>query len=105
VVRGAVVDEHSKPVRGAALQIDGQPVFTDSQGNFLLRVKKEKPYALQVLTDQFMFPDHYQVVAAPATVRGGTEELAKPYEIVLRRVFSAKQAPSAASSSGGGGSQ
>jgi hypothetical protein len=105
VVRGIVQDEHGQPVRGAALQIDGQPVFTDSQGTFLLRVKKPKAYALQVLTDQFMFPGQYQVVSAPATVEGGTEEMAKSYEIVLRRVFSPRPAPSEASSSAGGRSR
>jgi hypothetical protein len=101
VVRGVVVDEHDRPVRGAALQIDGQPVFTDSQGNFLLRVKKQKMYALEVLTDQFMFPGRYEVVSAPATVEGGTEEMGESYEIVLRRVFPRQTAQTTADTPAG----
>jgi hypothetical protein len=98
VVRGIVVDEHARPVRGAALEIDGQSVFTDSQGFFLLRVKKRKPYPLEVLTDQFMFPGQYEVVSAPASVQAGLDETAKSYEIVLKRVFPRQPALSAAGS-------
>jgi hypothetical protein len=96
VVRGTVRDDHAHPIRGAALEIDGQLVFTDSRGEFLLRVKKAKPYPLVVLPDQFMFPDRYEVISAPATVRGEREEVAKSYEILLRRATSQRPVLSAA---------
>ena len=105
VVRGVVVDDHARPVRGAALAIEGQTVFTDSQGEFLLRVRKQKEYALHVLTDQFMFPGQYEVVSAPASVEGGTDEMAKPYEIVLRRVFPSQPALSAGTPPAGNASR
>jgi hypothetical protein len=87
VVRGTVMDDQARPIRGAALEIDGQLVFTDSRGEFLLRVKKAKPYSLAVLPDQFMFQDRYEVITAPTAVRGEREEMAKSYEIILRRAF------------------
>ena len=37
ILRGRVVEEGGLPVRGAALKIDDDIVFTDSQGSFLLR--------------------------------------------------------------------
>lgn len=86
VVRGIVVDEQTHPIRGAALEIDGQTVFTDSQGLFQVRMKKRKACSVQILADQFMFPGHYEVVSAPSSIESATEERAIPYEIVLRRV-------------------
>ena len=85
IVRGIVLDEHGDPVQGAALRIDNQLVFSDSQGVFLLHVKHDKTYRFEVLPDQFMFPGRYEVVSAPATIAAGREEGAKLAEIVLRR--------------------
>jgi hypothetical protein len=96
IVRGIVVDEQAHPIRGAALEIDGQTIFTDSQGAFQLRVKKAKTYAVEILRDQFMFPGQYDVVSAPATVESAQEETAKPYEIILRRVYPRRPAVAAA---------
>lgn len=95
VVRGIVVDEHQHPIRGAALEIDGQHVFTDSRGLFSLRVEKRKNYSLKILPGQFMFPGRYAVVSAPASVKGGTEAMAKLYQIILKRIFSQPPALSA----------
>jgi hypothetical protein len=99
VVRGIVVDDHQQPIRGAALRIGGQMVFTDSQGSFLLRVAKPKEYSLQVLLDQFMFPGQYEVLSAPAELHGGKEELANPCEIVLRRTVTTQTAVSSTGNS------
>jgi len=84
VVRGSVFDEQGQPVSGAALQIDSQMVFTNTQGLFLFHVKKPQEYALAVLTDQFMFPGRYVVVSAPDAVKGEREETAEMRKIVLR---------------------
>ncbi|MGH9816705.1 MAG: hypothetical protein ACRD6I_11555, partial [Candidatus Acidiferrales bacterium] len=42
IVRGRVVDVEGQPVRGAALLIDSELVFTNSNGEFFLRRKKAK---------------------------------------------------------------
>jgi hypothetical protein len=86
VVHGTVRDEGGRPIQGAAVQIDGQLVFTNSQGVFLLRLRKARSYPLQVLPDEFMFPGLYEVVSQPATVKAVREEAAEPCRIVLRRV-------------------
>jgi hypothetical protein len=94
VVRGVVVDDQTQPIRGAALRIGGQIVFTDSQGLFQLRVAKPRKYSLEVLLDQFMFPGRYEVLSAPAELHGGKEEVANSYEIVLRRAVTTQAAVS-----------
>jgi hypothetical protein len=91
VVRGRVVEEGGQPVRGAALKIDDDIVFTDSQGSFLQRRKKQKDGSLSVALDQFILPGNYQVVSAPTTVKAAREESAELYEVVLKRL---KNAPS-----------
>jgi hypothetical protein len=86
IVRGIVLDDRGNPIQGAALRVDGRIVFTNSQGVFLLSVKKAKMYPLEVHLDQFMFPGWYEVVSAPVTVEGGGADTAKLCEVILRRV-------------------
>ncbi|HWQ03184.1 MAG TPA: carboxypeptidase-like regulatory domain-containing protein, partial [Candidatus Nitrosotenuis sp.] len=86
VVRGRVVDEAGQPVRGAALRLENDVVFTDSQGRFLHRVKKARELALAVALEDFMLPGRYVVLSAPATVKAAKEESAPLYDVVLRRV-------------------
>lgn len=86
IVRGRVVDERGQPVEGAALRIDGDLVFTDSQGTFFVRKKKPREYRLEVLLDQFMFPGQYQLISGPTSVKATKEEVAGMYEVVLRRL-------------------
>ncbi|MGH9858565.1 MAG: hypothetical protein ACRD5F_00930 [Candidatus Acidiferrales bacterium] len=85
IVRGRVVDVEGQPVRGAALLIDSELVFTNSNGEFFLRRKKAKEYVLQVLLDQFALPGRYEIVAAPALVRALPEDQAEFVQIILRR--------------------
>ncbi|MBI1750200.1 MAG: hypothetical protein HY234_01755 [Acidobacteria bacterium] len=86
VVRGRVLEEGGQPVRGAAVKIDGELVFSDSQGSFFLRRKKQKECELSVALDQFILPGNYQVVSAPKTVKAAREEMAEMYEVVLKRL-------------------
>ena len=86
VILGYVVDEKGHPVAGAALRIDGQTVFTDSNGHFSLRERKGKEFAIEILFDQFMFPGIYQLVSAPPAPKASTETEASTYRIVLRRI-------------------
>ncbi len=86
VIRGRVVENGGGPVRGAAVKIDDDLVFTDSQGFFLLRRKKSKESELSVALDQFVLPGNYAVITAPATVKAGRAESVQLYEIVLKRL-------------------
>lgn len=88
VVRGRVVDDTGQPIFGAALGVDGELVFTDSQGIFLVRRRKAKELRLEVLLDQFMFPGAYKVLSVPRTVKPAPEELSEINEVVLRRSLS-----------------
>jgi hypothetical protein len=86
IVRGRVVDEEGRSVRGAALRVDGELVFSDSSGEFFVRKKHAATFALEVLPDQFLVPGRYEVVSAPTKVATAPDELAKEVTVVVRRV-------------------
>jgi hypothetical protein len=86
LIQGTVVDEEGRPVAGVALRVDGQIVFSDSEGNFSLRERKPRGFPVEVLFDQFMFPGTYQLVSAPRIVTAAPEEKAAPFKVVLRRL-------------------
>jgi hypothetical protein len=69
LVRGVVLDERSQPVFGAALLVDREQVFTDSEGVFISRKKKDGEHDLRVDLANFLFPGEFVVVSAPARVR------------------------------------
>jgi hypothetical protein len=64
-----VRDERNQPVFGAALLVDREQVFTDSEGVFVSRKKKDGEYDLSVDLANFLFPGEFVVVSAPARVR------------------------------------
>ena len=98
VVRGVVRDESGAPVEGAALDIGGEIAFTNSQGEFFLRVRRPQRYPLAVKLDEFLLPGRWELAAAPADVRADAEARAQAAEIVLRRVVAPAPAdPSAPS--------
>ncbi len=83
VIRGAVRDEEGHAVEGAAIEIGGELVFTNSSGEFFVRVGRPTRSAVKVLTGEFLLPGHWEVVSAPAEVEAGPET--RPgVEIVLR---------------------
>ena len=86
VVRGHVVDAQDEPIAGAALRIGGELVVTDSEGNFLIRMKKPGELNLQVAFEEFTAPGNYVTISAPATVSAMREGDAQDYKIVLKRV-------------------
>lgn len=87
VVQGTVTDENGHAIAGAALQIRGEDVFTDSAGRFFLRVRKSGPHPLTVNFDHFLVPGSYEVVSAPSEVSGVREgEDAEEIRVVLRRL-------------------
>jgi hypothetical protein len=86
VIRGRVVDQSGQPVRGAAVNIGGELVFTDSTGHFTLRRKKAEMLPVAVALDEFILPGRYEVIQAPTQAKAAPEAEARPLEIILRRL-------------------
>ena len=84
LVRGTVRDEAGNPVEGAALTLNEQVVYTNSAGEFFLRVKHPQRYSLAVALDEFLLPGRWEVVRAPGEVTAAEEKQARSTEIVLR---------------------
>ena len=96
VVRGHVADALGEPIAGAALYIGENLTVTDSDGNFLVRLKRPGELNLKVAFEEFTTPGNYVVVQAPGSVRAAGEDSAKDYEIILRRVANAAASPNPA---------
>lgn len=90
IVRGRVIDQNGQPVAGAAIEIGGLVVFSDSTGAFFLRQHKAGQSPLHVLLDQFTQPGIYEVISVPPEVRAGLEPNPEVCLIQLRRVPSRK---------------
>jgi len=86
VVLGVVRNESGQPVQGAALKINGEVVYSDEAGRFMLRVRKRTAVTLRLAPDEFLIPGVFEAVQAPATVIPATEDRAVDVEVVLRRV-------------------
>jgi hypothetical protein len=84
VVRGTVRDQAGNPVEGAALDLGGEIVFTNSAGDFFLRAKSPRGFSLKVLTEEFLLPGRWEVVSAPAEVTPFEESRPGLIEIILR---------------------
>jgi hypothetical protein len=89
VVRGIVRDDQGNRIEGAALDLSGQVVFTNSSGEFLLRGKGPRKYALTVQPGEFLLPGLWEVVSAPSEVTAVEESRSALVEIVLRQKTSA----------------
>ena len=88
LVQGKVVDEAGKPIRGAALRIDADVVYSDSGGYFSSRRRRPGMVPLEVLLNEFIVPGLFEVVSAPSPVKSDPEDAAKEITIVLRRLAS-----------------
>jgi hypothetical protein len=89
VIRGRVVDEQGNPVDGAALDFEGNVAFSNPDGDFQIRVGRPRPWKLTIDFKEFLTPGQWEVVKAPDTVPGATEEKAQPVTVILRRVVTA----------------
>ncbi len=89
VVRGKVFNPQGEPIEGAALRIGSELAITDTDGNFMVRVKKEGELELKIVFSEFTAPGNYVVESTPATVKAVREESAQDYTIVLRRTLNA----------------
>jgi hypothetical protein len=85
VVRGIVRDDQGNRIEGAAVELGGQMVFTNSSGEFLLRSKGPRRYSLSVRTGDFLLPGLWEVSTAPAEVTSWEENRPGQVEIILRQ--------------------
>lgn len=83
VVQGTVKDEAGNPVEGAAIEIGGNVVFTNSTGQFFHRLGRPGRSSVKVLTAEFLLPGQWEVVRAPVDAIAGSET-APGIEIILR---------------------
>ncbi|PYU17660.1 MAG: hypothetical protein DMG32_27585 [Acidobacteria bacterium] len=67
VVLGKVVDGAGAALAGVALQVDGQMVFSDSHGEFLVRFPKRKKVNFKISLDDFLTATPYTIVTAPTS--------------------------------------
>jgi hypothetical protein len=73
-------------VAGAAIQIDGELVFSNSDGEFLARFQKNKTVKVRVSLRDFISNDFYEVVSSPAEATPVEEDKAVDLTIELRHV-------------------
>jgi hypothetical protein len=91
IVQGRVVDTTGAPIEGAAIELGKDVVFTDSHGQFFLRVSSDRTMTLHVLTGDFLATGRFEVAKAPTTASPGREGRAADIEIVVRRVLPPRQ--------------
>lgn len=85
---GRVRDETGQPVAGAAVRIDRDTVFSDSNGEFFLRRKKARPCRIEVMLQEFVIPGRFEVVSSPLVVEpspGNLDGLQNLVTIVIRQ--------------------
>ena len=85
VVLGKVVDAAGAPLAGVALQADGQMVFSNREGEFLVRFPKRRKVNFKVSLDDFLTATPYTIIAAPTNAETALEEQAIPLTVVLQR--------------------
>ena len=86
IVEGTVVDGSGVAVEGAAIDVGGSTVFTDSQGRFFVRRSSKRAAAVRVLVDEFLAAGQFEVVSTPAMVTPRVERESTPVRIVVRRI-------------------
>jgi hypothetical protein len=86
IIRGLVVDDAGTPIEGAAVDVGGTVLITNSRGEFFVRAGRRAAQPLNVMLDDFLPGGLFEVVSAPATVEPADENEAVPVRIVLRRV-------------------
>ena len=86
VVEGEVRDSDGQPVWGAAILLDGQLVYSDSDGTFMARFSKSKEMTVKVMLEEFLLAGHYEVISASEKATAMPQSVVKPVQIVLRRM-------------------
>ena len=85
VIRGTVRDVEGNPVEGAAVDLGGELVFTNSGGEFFLRVAHPRRTPVTVLPAEFLLPGRWEVVSVPAEAQAVSENQGQGIEIILRK--------------------
>jgi hypothetical protein len=67
IVRGIVKDSSGIPVAGAAVLVGQEVAFTDSDGAFFVRFRKENAVSIKVIPGDFRAPGNWHVISAPET--------------------------------------
>ena len=93
MVQGIVTDEKGMPVRGAAVRVDGELAYTDSDGYFFVRKPKGRRCAVEVAVGEFLTPLPYTVVNAPEVLEPQLEGRGSGAVIVVRAVIPALPKP------------
>lgn len=86
IVRGQVTDDKSKPLRGVAIRVGKELVYTDEDGMFFVRMNKKGEVPLSLIFEEFLIPGYWETVVAPERVSTDLDENAPHLEIVLRRI-------------------
>jgi hypothetical protein len=86
IVQGTVVDESGIAIDGAAVQVGGATVFTDSRGRFFVRLSSNRPAPVRVLFDEFLATGRFEAVSVPETARPVVERESVPVRIIVRRI-------------------
>jgi len=87
VIRGHVRDENGNPIEGVAVPIGSEVVFTNANGEFLLRQKRAGLFSLAMEFEQSQF----KVMAAPKSVAAKPEDSSPDVLVVLARAIPNKQ--------------
>lgn len=83
IVRGKVVDKKGNPVPGACVKVGDQQAWTDGDGNFTVRVKKETTYTVTACTDSFMTPGVFKAVSGAEAVKSVPEGQDTPQATII----------------------
>ena len=85
VVQGRVVDENGDPVRGAAILIDKDLVFSNQDGEFFIRRKNRHPVHLNVQLNDFADAGNFAVLSCPSTAVPSAPDPTTSIRVVLQR--------------------
>jgi hypothetical protein len=93
IVNGRVVDVDGQPLEGAAVRIGSDLAFTNSQGSFNVRLRKDQAVPFVVALEEFVLPGRYEVVSAPNRVVPALDGEEKDYTVVVHRLPNASDVP------------
>jgi len=88
IVSGRVLDEDGQPVAGAALRIGDDLAFSNSEGEFFVRKKKNRSCRVEVALGEFLVPGGFAVVSSTTVVVPSEQGSENPITITVRRMSS-----------------
>lgn len=90
IVSGQVLDQHDRPVLGAALRVCGDLVFSNSEGIFFVREKKSRPCEVTMEWGEFLIPGRFEVISITNTVTPTPEDQESLTVVKIRRRFASR---------------